>query len=76
MTFNIFEAKTNFSKLIEKVHKGETVIIAKNGDPVAELIPFKGGKIKKRVLGLAKGQVVIKPDFDDLPEEIIEGFYK
>ena len=75
MTYNIFEAKSNFSKLIEKVNHGETVIIAKNGNPVAELVPYKN-KLKKRILGSAKGQVVMKPDFDELPEDIIESFYQ
>ncbi|OHD54016.1 MAG: hypothetical protein A2014_12365 [Spirochaetes bacterium GWF1_49_6] len=75
MTYNIHEAKTHLSRLLEKVQNGEKVIIAKSGSPLAELIPIKNTPAK-RVLGLAKGQVVIKPDFDELPDEIIDGFYK
>lgn len=37
-TLNIHDAKTRFSKLIEAVSQGETIIIAKAGKPVAELI--------------------------------------
>jgi prevent-host-death family protein len=75
MTYNIHEAKTHLSRLLEKVQNGEKVIIAKSGSPLAELIPIKNTP-SKRILGLAKGQVVIKPDFDELPDEIIDGFYK
>ena len=38
-TVNIHEAKTHFSKLIERVRLGEEIIIAKAGEPVARLVP-------------------------------------
>ena len=37
MTVNIHEAKTNLSKLLERVQEGETIVIAKAGKPIAEL---------------------------------------
>jgi prevent-host-death family protein len=67
MTYNIHEAKTHFSKLVEKIQNGEKVIIAKAGYPIAELVPLAGMQTQ-RVPGSAKGQVVIKPDFDELPD--------
>jgi antitoxin (DNA-binding transcriptional repressor) of toxin-antitoxin stability system len=36
---NIYDAKTNFSKLIERVEAGETVVIVRDNMPVAELRP-------------------------------------
>ena len=39
--FNIHEAKTNFSRLLEMAERGEEVVIARNGNPVAQLIPIK-----------------------------------
>ena len=36
---NVHEAKTHFSRLLERVHKGEEVIIANRGEPVARLVP-------------------------------------
>jgi prevent-host-death family protein len=36
---NIHEAKTRFSELLERAHKGEEVIIAKAGKPYARLVP-------------------------------------
>lgn len=75
MTFNIHEAKTQFSKLVEKVQNGEKVLIAKSGNPVAELIPIKN-HLSVRIPGSARGQVTIKPDFGELPEDLIGAFYK
>ncbi len=73
---NIHEAKTHFSKLIARVSKGEEIIIAKGGTPVARLVPVKGHPAE-RAPGSGKGKVIIAPDFDDpLPESIIEEFEK
>ena len=45
MQVNIHEAKTQLSRLLELVEQGDTVTIARNGKPVAELVPAqrKGG---------------------------------
>ncbi len=74
MPVNIHEAKTQFSKLIERVQQGEEIIIAKAGRPVARLVPAKQG-VKRRVPGSARGRVTIAPDFDaPLPKEILRKF--
>lgn len=66
--YNIHEAKTNFSKLLEKVSKGEEVVIAKAGKPVARILPVVK-TVPTRVPGIDKGKVIIMPDFDEpLPE--------
>jgi len=36
-TVNVHEAKSTLSRLLEEVERGETVVIARNGRPVAEL---------------------------------------
>lgn len=72
---NIHDAKTNLSKLIEKTSKGEEVIIAKAGKPVAKLSPYKE-KLKPRKLGLWKGKVWVPKDFDKEDEEINKLFYE
>lgn len=38
-TIGAFEAKTHFSALLEKVEKGEHIVITKHGHPVAKLVP-------------------------------------
>lgn len=72
---NIHEAKTNLSKLIEKTLKGEEVIIAKAGKPVAKLSSYKE-KLKPRKGGLWKGKVWMSEDFNDEDEEINKLFYE
>jgi prevent-host-death family protein len=67
--FNVHEAKTHFSKLLERVMSGEEVVIAKAGKPVARLLPFVAEDASPRVPGIDKGKVIIQPDFDaPLPE--------
>ena len=61
MEVNIHEAKTNLSRLIEKVQAGEEVIIAKAGKPVARLVRIEP---KKPVLGSARGRIKMKPGWD------------
>ncbi len=72
---NIHEAKTNLSKLIEKTSKGEEVIIAKAGKPVAKLSSYKE-KLKPRKSGLWKGKVWMSDDFNDEDEETNKLFYE
>lgn len=72
--FNIHQAKTNLSKLIDKTQKGEDVIIAKAGKPVAKLVAYKE-KMKPRKFGLWKGKVWMADNFNDEDKEINKLFY-
>jgi prevent-host-death family protein len=68
-TYNVHEAKTNLSRLLQQVADGEEVIIAKAGEPVARLVPVH--KTRKPELGFAKGQIWIAEDFDaPLPDDL------
>ncbi|MCL5612049.1 MAG: type II toxin-antitoxin system Phd/YefM family antitoxin [Chloroflexi bacterium] len=66
--FNIHEAKTHFSKLLERVLNGEEVVIAKAGKPIARILPVVSN-VSQRKPGIDKGTVVIMPNFDDPLEE-------
>lgn len=70
---NVHEAKTSLSRLLEEVEAGEKVVIARAGEPVAVLVPYRAAA-KKRRLGLFPGEAVIHPDFDELPPEIAAAF--
>jgi prevent-host-death family protein len=73
-SINVHEAKTHFSRLLERVNQGEEIVIAKAGKPVARLIPF-GEKLAKRIPGTAKDKIRIKENFDDpLPENLMKRF--
>jgi prevent-host-death family protein len=74
MEVNIHEAKTHFSRLLERVAMGEEVITAKAGTPVAKLVPIK--RAVGFQFGSAKGKIVIADDFNDpLPKEIEDLFW-
>jgi prevent-host-death family protein len=74
-TVNIHEAKTRLSRLLTLVAKGEEVIIAKAGKPLARLVPFDRPRAMADALDLYKGQILIAPDFDaPLPRDVLEDF--
>ncbi|MGC1461363.1 MAG: type II toxin-antitoxin system Phd/YefM family antitoxin [Terracidiphilus sp.] len=73
-TVNIFEAKTQLSKLIELAEKGEEVVIARAGKPVVRLTKLEPGEQKIRY-GLLKGKLHVADDFDaPLPEDALAEF--
>lgn len=72
MTVNIHEAKTNLSKLISFLEKGEDIIIARAGNPVAKLVSYIPSN--KRVANMSKGKVIFYEDFDSSDNEITELF--
>jgi len=76
MEVNIHEAKTNLSKLLERVSLGEEIVIAKAGKPVAKLVKINSGR-QRRQLGSAKGQFTVPDDFNDpLPKDIEDLFWE
>jgi prevent-host-death family protein len=62
--FNIHDAKTHFSNLLERVLNGEEVVTAKAGKPVARILPYALDDRSPRVPGIDQGKLIIKPDFD------------
>ena len=75
MEVNIHEAKTHFSRLLQRVAAGEEVTIARAGVPVARLVAVER-KQSVRPLGFARGQVWVADDFDaPLPDELLQSFY-
>lgn len=68
---NIFEAKTNLSKLLEAIEQGREpeVVIARHGRPVAKLIPI-GVRAADNIIGVAKGQFVVPESIDNDNEAI------
>ncbi len=73
MLVNIHEAKTHFSRLVDRVSRGEVIVIGKAGKPIAKLIPYTETS-GPRSPGAWKGRVKIAPDFDDLPAELAAAF--
>jgi prevent-host-death family protein len=74
MTVNIYEAKTQLSKLVDQAAAGEEIIIARGGKPVARLSQLSDAARVIR-FGVLKGQIMVAADFDaPLPDEVIAGF--
>jgi prevent-host-death family protein len=72
---NLYEAKTQLSRLVERAAAGEEIVIAKGARPLARLVPLLATRVAPRQLGLLAGQVWVAPDFDDpLPDDIAEAF--
>lgn len=65
---NIYNAKTQLSQLINRVERGEEIVISRNGRPVARLAPLAAMK-RDRTPGLLKGRIAIKAGFDDMTEQ-------
>ena len=55
---NVHQAKTQFSRLIDAAHAGETIVVAKGGKPWARLVPLEQAG-PRRQPGLLKGQLVL-----------------
>jgi prevent-host-death family protein len=71
---NVHEAKTGFSRLLARVEKGEEVVIARAGRPVARLIAFDLS-IGAPTLGADVGAYVVPEDFNaSLPEDLVVAF--
>jgi prevent-host-death family protein len=71
---NIYQAKTHFSKLVDRAASGADVVIARGGKPVARLTRLAGPARKIR-FGVLKGQLRIASDFDrPLPARVLAEF--
>ena len=71
---NIYDAKTQLSKLIEQAAAGKDVVIARGGKPIARLTRLDTPR-RKLKFGVLKGKVKIAEDFDAaLPDEIAAQF--
>ena len=78
-TFNVLEAKTNLSRLIEAVENGSEseIIIARNGKPAARLVPIAAKPDVSKRLGLLQGQypAMSLEEFNSTDGEILKLFY-
>lgn len=74
LQINIHEAETNFLQLIASVEKGEEIVIARYGRPVARILPVRHSASSRKP-GSAKGKFKVPPEFfEPLPDEILDAF--
>jgi prevent-host-death family protein len=72
---NVHEAKTHLSGLLARVARGEEIVIAKAGKPLARLVPVARPGTVADAFDLYKGRASIAPDFDaPLPDDVLADF--
>jgi prevent-host-death family protein len=72
-TVNVHDAKTHLSRLLDRAHAGEEIILAKAGKPYARLLPLAGAN-PQRVPGRLKGRIDTSAFFDALPDEELDAW--
>jgi prevent-host-death family protein len=73
VTLNLYEAKTQLSALVDQAAAGAEIIIAKNGKPLAKLVPFRDRPSRKP--GRLKGKIWMSDDFDAPMPDVVDAFY-
>ena len=71
---NLYEAKTQLSRLVDEAAKGEEIIIAKNDKPVARLVALKKPKRLKRKLGASNHRFIETMPRASADAEIVRDF--
>ena len=69
-TLNVHDAKTHLSRLLERVERGEEIVIARAGKPVARLVPFGAQRQRGRTFGSMRGEIHFAPDYDQSDAEV------
>jgi len=72
---NIHDAKTNLSRHLRRVARGETIIVCRHNVPIAELRPITQPTRKPRLIGGLAGKLrVPRSFFEPLPDDVIDAF--
>ena len=69
---NVHQAKTHLSQLLQEVERGEEVVIARSGVPVARLVAWRGPTQPVVAPGAMRGQVELADDFDAPLDELFD----
>jgi antitoxin (DNA-binding transcriptional repressor) of toxin-antitoxin stability system len=72
---NIHEAKTHLSRYLARLREGDSIVLCKRNEPIAEIRALPKPRKKPRPIGLAKGKIKIPPSFfEPLPADIQAAF--
>jgi prevent-host-death family protein len=77
LTYNIHDAKTQLSRLVEMAAKGESFVIAKAGKPMVKVIPLDApepSQIKR--IGFMADQIEVPDDFDSMGAAEIQAMFE
>ena len=73
MVINVYEAKTQLSKLLDRAAGGEEIVLGKSGKPRARLVAYREKRPPRRPGRLA-GKIEIADDFDETPDWLVDAF--
>ena len=75
-TIDIHPAKNQLLQLVKQAEAGEEIIIVRDGQPIAKLVPFSTSATgQKRVLGVLAGLLHVADDFNAaLPDDMLKAF--
>lgn len=77
LTFNIHDAKTHLSKLVDQAASGESFIIAKAGKPMVKVIPLSQKEAApSQRLGFMSGEIQVPDDFDLMGTKDIQSLFE
>jgi antitoxin (DNA-binding transcriptional repressor) of toxin-antitoxin stability system len=72
---NVHEAKTHLSKYLAKLERGETILLCRRNEPIAEIRPIPPTRKKPRPIGLDEGKIKLGPEFfEQLPDDLLAVF--
>lgn len=71
---NISDAKAHFSRHLERVESGETVLVCRRNVPIAEIRPVPKPPAHPRPVGIDRGMVVPPSFFEPLPDDLLDAF--
>jgi antitoxin (DNA-binding transcriptional repressor) of toxin-antitoxin stability system len=61
---------------LDQVERGETIVVTRDDEPIAEVRPLAAPRQAPRALGLGKGMGEIHPSFfDPLPDDLLDAFH-
>lgn len=71
------EIQDDLGRFLERVQAGETLMVVRADEPLAEIRPIESGRSKPRPFGLCTGEFTVPDDFDEpLPEDVLASFGK
>ena len=72
---NMREAKTHLSRYVAELREGETILLCRRNEPVAEIRALPPARRKPRPFGLARDRFTVPSSFfEPLPDEIVASF--
>ena len=72
---SVEEIQRNLSAYLKRVEEGETLVIVRSGQPLAEVKPISTSVGELRPFGLCAGEFTVPEDFDaPLPQDILNAF--